>query len=91
MDKTKELDHAGTLELEHVLGLTVFSNSALTSDPLSGLVAYPAGCVLVLLDCVKYKYVMDFGFNNFHCSVSFYTCISCLCASPPVKDILYHR
>ncbi|BFZ23498.1 hypothetical protein BsWGS_26537 [Bradybaena similaris] len=55
VDKSKELDHAGTLELEHVLGLTVFSNSALTSDPLSGLVAYPAGCVLVLLDCVKYK------------------------------------
>ncbi|GFR62704.1 mitogen-activated protein kinase binding protein 1 [Elysia marginata] len=41
--------------LEHVLGLTVYSNSALASDPRSGVVAYPAGCALVLLDSVKNK------------------------------------
>ncbi|GFO08253.1 hypothetical protein PoB_003475800 [Plakobranchus ocellatus] len=44
-----------SIVLEHVLGMTVYSNSALTCDPRSGLVAYPAGCVLVLLDSVKNK------------------------------------
>ncbi|KAK3704969.1 hypothetical protein RRG08_017761, partial [Elysia crispata] len=51
--------HQKTLDnqivLEHVLGMTVYSNSALTCDPRSGVVAYPAGCVLVLLDSVKNK------------------------------------
>ncbi|XP_053330091.1 WD repeat-containing protein 62-like [Spea bombifrons] len=37
------------VELEKVLGITISSNSALTCDPNSGLVAYPAGCVIVLL------------------------------------------
>lgn len=43
--------------LEHVLGMTVYSNSALASDPRSGVVAYPASCVVVLLDSVKNKQV----------------------------------
>ncbi|XP_008286246.1 mitogen-activated protein kinase-binding protein 1-like [Stegastes partitus] len=37
------------VSLEKVLGITTTSGSALTSDPNSGLVAYPAGCVIVLL------------------------------------------
>ncbi|XP_018421055.1 PREDICTED: WD repeat-containing protein 62-like [Nanorana parkeri] len=36
-------------ELEKVLGITVSGSSSLTCDPNSGLVAYPAGCVIVLL------------------------------------------
>ncbi|XP_073404932.1 WD repeat-containing protein 62 [Dendrobates tinctorius] len=37
------------MELEMVLGVTVSSSSCLTCDPGTGLVAYPAGCVIVLL------------------------------------------
>ncbi|XP_073497913.1 WD repeat-containing protein 62 [Phyllobates terribilis] len=37
------------VELEKVLGVTVFGSSGLTCDPGSGLVAYPAGCLIVLL------------------------------------------
>ncbi|XP_054618030.1 mitogen-activated protein kinase-binding protein 1-like isoform X2 [Dunckerocampus dactyliophorus] len=36
--------------LEKVLGITTLGNSGLTCDPKTGLVAYPAGCVLVLLN-----------------------------------------
>ncbi|XP_058490411.1 WD repeat-containing protein 62 isoform X3 [Solea solea] len=35
--------------LEKVLGISTASSSGLTSDPNSGLIAYPAGCVIVLL------------------------------------------
>ncbi|XP_073454922.1 WD repeat-containing protein 62 [Aquarana catesbeiana] len=37
------------VELEKVLGITVSSSSSLTCDPNNGLIAYPAGCVIVLL------------------------------------------
>ncbi|XP_029302566.1 WD repeat-containing protein 62 isoform X2 [Cottoperca gobio] len=37
------------VSLEKVLGISTASSSSLTSDPKSGLVAYPAGCVIVLL------------------------------------------
>ncbi|XP_078799332.1 mitogen-activated protein kinase-binding protein 1-like isoform X3 [Oryzias latipes] len=36
--------------LEKVLGVTASGNSGLACDPKSGLIAYPAGCVVVLLD-----------------------------------------
>ncbi|XP_028651393.1 WD repeat-containing protein 62 isoform X1 [Erpetoichthys calabaricus] len=36
--------------LEKVLGVTASSSSGLACDPTSGLVAYPAGCVVVLLN-----------------------------------------
>ncbi|XP_014858359.1 PREDICTED: mitogen-activated protein kinase-binding protein 1-like isoform X3 [Poecilia mexicana] len=39
--------------LEKVLGITAAGNSGLTCDPRSGLVAYPAGCVVVLLNPKK--------------------------------------
>ncbi|XP_035857493.1 WD repeat-containing protein 62 isoform X2 [Sander lucioperca] len=35
--------------LEKVLGISTANSSGLTSDPKSGLIAYPAGCVIVLL------------------------------------------
>ncbi|XP_035388495.1 mitogen-activated protein kinase-binding protein 1 isoform X1 [Electrophorus electricus] len=41
--------------LEKVLGITAAGNRALASDPRSGLVAYPAGCVVVLLNPKKSK------------------------------------
>ncbi|XP_030599747.1 WD repeat-containing protein 62 isoform X2 [Archocentrus centrarchus] len=41
--------------LEKVLGITTASSSGLTSDPNTGLIAYPAGCVVVLLHPKKNK------------------------------------
>ncbi|XP_036449006.1 mitogen-activated protein kinase-binding protein 1 [Colossoma macropomum] len=41
--------------LEKVLGITTAGNRALACDPRSGLVAYPAGCVVVLLNPKKNK------------------------------------
>ncbi|XP_043115245.1 WD repeat-containing protein 62 isoform X2 [Puntigrus tetrazona] len=41
--------------LEKVLGITASSSSALTCDPNAGLVAYPAGCVIVILSPKKNK------------------------------------
>uniref|UniRef100_A0AAY4BXH0 Mitogen-activated protein kinase binding protein 1 n=1 Tax=Denticeps clupeoides TaxID=299321 RepID=A0AAY4BXH0_9TELE len=40
---------SGQVTLERVLGITSCGNSGLACDPQSGLVAYPAGCVVVLL------------------------------------------
>ncbi|XP_056621135.1 mitogen-activated protein kinase-binding protein 1-like isoform X2 [Triplophysa dalaica] len=39
--------------LERVVGITASGNSSLTCDPCSGTVAYPAGCVVVLLNPSK--------------------------------------
>uniref|UniRef100_A0A8C6LP75 Mitogen-activated protein kinase binding protein 1 n=1 Tax=Nothobranchius furzeri TaxID=105023 RepID=A0A8C6LP75_NOTFU len=41
--------------LEKVLGITTLGNSGLACDPRSGLVAYPAGCAVVLLNPKKNK------------------------------------
>ncbi|XP_022528685.2 mitogen-activated protein kinase-binding protein 1 isoform X1 [Astyanax mexicanus] len=41
--------------LEKVLGITSAGNRGLACDPRSGLVAYPAGCVVVLLNPKKNK------------------------------------
>ncbi|XP_068173513.1 WD repeat-containing protein 62-like isoform X2 [Antennarius striatus] len=41
--------------LEKVLGISTSSGSGLTSDPNTGLIAYPAGCVIVLLHLKKNK------------------------------------
>ncbi|XP_074536120.1 WD repeat-containing protein 62 isoform X2 [Halichoeres trimaculatus] len=43
------------VSLEKVLGISTASSSCLTSDPSSGLIAYPAGCVIVLLHPKKNK------------------------------------
>ncbi|KAF7656796.1 hypothetical protein LDENG_00035940, partial [Lucifuga dentata] len=47
-DKMESLSSKVTLE--KVLGITASGSSGLTCDPRSGLVAYPAGCVVVLLN-----------------------------------------
>ncbi|XP_019738145.1 mitogen-activated protein kinase-binding protein 1 [Hippocampus comes] len=41
---------ASKVTLEKVLGITALGNSCLACDPKTGLVAYPAGCVVVLLN-----------------------------------------
>ncbi|XP_065561078.1 mitogen-activated protein kinase-binding protein 1-like isoform X4 [Artemia franciscana] len=53
--ETKRKKGNSTVKLDRVLGLTVNSNAALACDPNSGLVAYPAGCTLVLFNPRKNK------------------------------------
>ncbi|XP_047197692.1 mitogen-activated protein kinase-binding protein 1 isoform X2 [Hippoglossus stenolepis] len=48
-------DISGKVTLEKVLGITAPGNRALACDPRSGLLAYPAGCVVVLLNPRKNK------------------------------------
>ncbi|XP_037328946.2 WD repeat-containing protein 62 isoform X1 [Pungitius pungitius] len=43
------------VSLEKVLGISTSSSSGLTCNPKSGLIAYPAGCVIVLLHPKKNK------------------------------------
>ncbi|XP_055087127.1 mitogen-activated protein kinase-binding protein 1 isoform X2 [Periophthalmus magnuspinnatus] len=46
---------ASKVTLEKVLGITAAGNRALSCDPKTGLLAYPAGCVVVLLNPRKNK------------------------------------
>ncbi|XP_040602014.1 mitogen-activated protein kinase-binding protein 1 isoform X4 [Mesocricetus auratus] len=48
-------DLSSKVTLEKVLGVTVSGGSGLACDPRSGLVAYPAGCVVVLFNPRKHK------------------------------------
>ncbi|XP_069008876.1 mitogen-activated protein kinase-binding protein 1 isoform X3 [Embiotoca jacksoni] len=48
-------DLSDKVTLEKVLGITAPGNRALACDPRSGLLAYPAGCVVVLLNPRKNK------------------------------------
>ncbi|XP_023475291.1 mitogen-activated protein kinase-binding protein 1 isoform X1 [Equus przewalskii] len=48
-------DLSSKVTLEKVLGITVSGGSGLACDPRSGLVAYPAGCVVVLFNPRKHK------------------------------------
>ncbi|XP_074542001.1 mitogen-activated protein kinase-binding protein 1-like isoform X2 [Halichoeres trimaculatus] len=50
--KSRKLD-LSRVTLEKVLGITASGNCGLACDPRSGLVAYPAGCVVVLLNPKK--------------------------------------
>ncbi|XP_050985420.1 WD repeat-containing protein 62 isoform X2 [Labeo rohita] len=50
--------------LEKVLGITASSSSALTCDPNTGLVAYPAGCVIVILSPKKNKQTHIFNMSR---------------------------
>uniref|UniRef100_A0A8C5MGN8 WD repeat domain 62 n=1 Tax=Leptobrachium leishanense TaxID=445787 RepID=A0A8C5MGN8_9ANUR len=68
------------VELEKVLGITVSSNSSITCDANSGLIAYPAGCVVVLLCPRKNKQTHIFN----TCSKPF----SALSFSPDGKFIV---
>ncbi|XP_030384676.1 mitogen-activated protein kinase-binding protein 1 isoform X6 [Scaptodrosophila lebanonensis] len=42
------------IKLKKVLGLTVCSNAALDVSPVSGLLAYPAGCTVVLFNAKRH-------------------------------------
>uniref|UniRef100_A0A1A8V9E4 Mitogen-activated protein kinase binding protein 1 n=1 Tax=Nothobranchius furzeri TaxID=105023 RepID=A0A1A8V9E4_NOTFU len=48
-------DVSGKVTLEKVMGITSSGNRALACDPRTGLLAYPAGCVVVLLNPLKNK------------------------------------
>ncbi|XP_033221790.1 mitogen-activated protein kinase-binding protein 1 isoform X2 [Belonocnema kinseyi] len=48
--RDKENIPAYDIKLDRVLGVTVSSNAALDCDPTSELVAYPAGCTVVLFN-----------------------------------------
>nr|XP_004660952.2 mitogen-activated protein kinase-binding protein 1 isoform X2 [Jaculus jaculus] len=48
-------DLRSKVTLEKVLGITVSGGRGLACDPRSGLVAYPAGCVVVLFNPRKHK------------------------------------
>ncbi|KAM9339134.1 mitogen-activated protein kinase-binding protein 1-like [Symphorus nematophorus] len=51
--KNRRENLSNKVTLEKVLGITASGNSGLACDPRSGLVAYPAGCVVVLLNPKK--------------------------------------
>ncbi|OCT64855.1 mitogen-activated protein kinase-binding protein 1-like [Xenopus laevis] len=51
----KKEDISTKVTLEKVLGITVSAGRGLSCDPKTGLVAYPAGCVVVLLNPRKNK------------------------------------
>ncbi|XP_029453310.1 mitogen-activated protein kinase-binding protein 1 [Rhinatrema bivittatum] len=51
----KKVDIGSKVTLEKVLGITVSGGRGLACDPKSGLIAYPAGCVVVLLSPRKNK------------------------------------
>ncbi|XP_035215773.1 mitogen-activated protein kinase-binding protein 1-like isoform X2 [Stegodyphus dumicola] len=48
-------DNEEKVKLERVIGLTVSNNAAFDCDPNSSIVAYPAGCVVVLYNVRKNK------------------------------------
>ncbi|XP_067429482.1 mitogen-activated protein kinase-binding protein 1-like isoform X2 [Thunnus thynnus] len=52
-NKNRKENLTSKVTLEKVLGITASGNSGLACDPRSGLVAYPAGCVVVLLNPKK--------------------------------------
>ncbi|XP_037342592.2 mitogen-activated protein kinase-binding protein 1 isoform X2 [Pungitius pungitius] len=54
-------DLSGKVTLEKVLGITAPGNRALACDPRTGLLAYPAGCVVVLLNPRKNKQLHIFN------------------------------
>ncbi|KAM3602699.1 uncharacterized protein V6R79_009223 [Siganus canaliculatus] len=51
--KNRSENLTSKVTLEKVLGITASGNCGLACDPRSGLVAYPAGCVVVLLNPKK--------------------------------------
>ncbi|XP_010281927.1 PREDICTED: LOW QUALITY PROTEIN: mitogen-activated protein kinase-binding protein 1 [Phaethon lepturus] len=52
---TLQPNSTGLVTLEKVLGITVSGGRGLACDPRTGLVAYPAGCVVVLFNPRKNK------------------------------------
>ncbi|XP_032597823.2 mitogen-activated protein kinase-binding protein 1 isoform X8 [Drosophila grimshawi] len=63
------------IKLKKVLGLTVCSNAALDVSPVSGLLAYPAGCTVVLFNAKRntQAYLVNTSRKGFTC-VAFSRC-----------------
>jgi len=53
--KEEKENNKNQVKLEKVLGLTVTSNACLATAPSTGLVAYPAGCTVILYNPRKNK------------------------------------
>ncbi|CAH1263187.1 MAPKBP1 [Branchiostoma lanceolatum] len=53
--RSKPTPLSDRVTLERVLGLTLTSNCGLASSPVTGVIAYPAGCVVVLFNTKKNK------------------------------------
>ncbi|XP_044734797.1 WD repeat-containing protein 62 isoform X2 [Chrysoperla carnea] len=60
--KRAKSEEGDRFQLEHVMGVTLSSNSALVTDPNSHLVAYPSGCTVVLYNsatCVQQAHIIN--------------------------------
>uniref|UniRef100_A0A3Q3WB38 MABP1/WDR62 first WD40 domain-containing protein n=1 Tax=Mola mola TaxID=94237 RepID=A0A3Q3WB38_MOLML len=77
--KSRRENLSSKVTLEKVLGITASGNCGLTCDPRSGLVAYPAGCVAVLLNPKK---------NRQHHIITSRKTITALCFSPDGKYLV---
>ncbi|KAI3364429.1 hypothetical protein L3Q82_011222 [Scortum barcoo] len=77
--KNRKEHLSSKVTLEKVLGITASGNSGLACDPRSGLVAYPAGCVVVLLNPKK---------NRQHHIISSRKTITALSFSPDGKYLV---
>jgi len=53
--KEEKENKTSSVKLERVLGLTVSSNASLATAPSTGVIAYPAGCTVVLYNPRKNK------------------------------------
>lgn len=61
------------LTLERVLGVTALSNAMMSVNPVSGEIAYAAGCIVVIYNLRRNKQVQYYRVDK---------CVSCLCFSP---------
>lgn len=66
-------DHKAKLTLERVLGITALSNAMLAVNPVTGELAYAAGCIVVIYNLRRDKQVRYYRVEK---------SVSCLCFSP---------
>ncbi|XP_031166391.1 mitogen-activated protein kinase-binding protein 1-like isoform X2 [Sander lucioperca] len=78
--KNRKESLTSKVTLEKVLGITASGNSGLACDPRSGRVAYPAGCVVVLLNPKKNR--------QHHIINTSRKTITALCFSPDGKYLV---
>lgn len=69
----KTVDNKGRLTLERVLGITALSNAMLAVNPVTGELAYAAGCIVVIYNLRRDKQVRYYRVEK---------SVSCLCFSP---------
>ncbi|XP_039299176.1 mitogen-activated protein kinase-binding protein 1 [Nilaparvata lugens] len=72
--RDKENVPAYDVKLERVLGVTVSSNSGLDCDPNSEVIAYPAGCTIVIFNILKAR--------QYHLLNSCRKTVTCVAFSP---------